>query len=133
VVGAGAGVSVGGCGGTGVVGGSGAAVAVGGLDGWAVGSDVAASLDGRDVGVSEGDGEVGLDVTTVGEAVGNGVNAKLGWEVGVLVGTTSATCVLVGVGVTAEAPSRHWTANNPAKLAQTNGIENNRCFTIDNF
>jgi hypothetical protein len=85
------------------------------------------------VGVSEGDGEVGLDVATVGEAVGNGVNAKLGWGVEVLVGRASAIRVLVGVGVTAGAPSRHWTANNPAKLAQTNGIENSRCLTIDNF
>jgi hypothetical protein len=108
-------------------------VAVGGFDGLTVGGDVAVSPGGRDVGVSEGDGEVGLSVATMGEAVGNGVNAKLGWGVGVLVGTTSATCVLVGVGVTAGAPSRHWTANNPAKLAQTNGIENSRCFNIDNF
>jgi hypothetical protein len=84
-------------------------------------------------GLSVGEGEVGLGVATMGEAVGNGVNAKLGWGVGVLVGTTRATCVLVGVGVTAGAPSRHWTANNPAKLAQTNGIENSRCFNIDNF
>jgi hypothetical protein len=122
-----------------MVGGSGAAVAGDGFDGLTVGSDVAVLLGGRDVGVSEGggvsvgNGEVGLSVATVGEAVGNGVNAKLGWRVEVLVGTTSATCVLVGVGVTAGAPSRHWTANNPAKLAQNNGIENNRCFTIDNF
>ena len=117
----------------------GIAVADDGFDGLTVGSDVAVSPGGGDVGVSAGggvsvgEGEVGLSVATVGEAVGNGVNAKLGWRVEVLVGRASAIRVLVGVGVTAGAPSRHWTANNPAKLAQTNGIENNRCFTIDNF
>ena len=117
----------------------GAAAAGGGLDGLAIGSDVAVSLGGGNVGVSEGgrvsvgDSEVGLGLETVGEAVGDGVGAKLGWRVEVLVGKASAIRVLVGVGVTAGALSRHWTANNPAKLAQTSRIEGNRCFTIDDF
>jgi hypothetical protein len=113
-------------------------VVVGGLDGLTVGSDVAVALGGGGVGVSEGggvsvsDGEVGLSVATVGETVENGVNAKLGWRVEVLVGKASAFRVLVGVGVTVGVLSRHWTANNPAKFTQSR-IENRRCFTIDSF
>jgi hypothetical protein len=110
----------------------GAAVAVGGLDGLAVGSDVAVTLDDGDVGVykgggvSVGDGEAGLSVATVGEAVGNGVNAKLSWRVEVLVGKASAFRVLVGVGVTVGVLSRHWTASNAAKLAQNRNLFINR-------
>lgn len=114
-----------------------------------VGGEVAVSAGDNGKGVSEATNRVlvaggasvnggGLDVgmITVGEAVGGSGDVELGCGVGegmgVFVGRASARRVLVGVGISSDAPGRQARASRPTKLATTRRSKSRRRSTIAN-